>query len=131
MKIIVYKTRVKSYECTGIKDDGGDDVRIIFDEPLSGSIAVKDKLFPLVRGVCKTTVRQLCEGECSPVLYTNGKRYSLESFYIKNGIIMRGSPDGEYARALYENYSILQKKILEIEERLNDITDKITQKIKF
>lgn len=131
MKIIVYKKRSKFYECTGIKDDGGNDVRIIFDEPICGSFVIRDKTYPIVRGVCKTSLKELFEGECSPNLFTNGKKYRLEHFFIKDGIILRSAPDGDYVRELYENYSRIQEKLIEIESKLNDITDKITQKIKF
>ena len=131
MKIIVYKMRSKFYECTDIKDDGGDEVAIIFDEPIGGRIVVKDKSFSLVRGVCKTSVGELCEGECCPTLFTSGKRYKLEGFFVKDGIIQRRSPDEEYVRELYESYLSLEKRILKIETALEEINDKITQKIKF
>ncbi len=131
MKLIIYKKRSKFYECMGIKDDGGDDVAIIFDEPISGSIAIKDKALPLVRGVCKTSVGELCEGECAPTLFTGGKRYKLERFFVKDGIVQRRSPDEDYIRELYENYLSLENRILKIEAVLEEINDKITQKIKF
>lgn len=129
MKIIIYKMRSNFYECTNIKDDGSDDVAIIFDEPLCGTLTVKDKALPLVRGVCKTSVGELCEGECTPALFTNGKKYKLESFFVKDGIIQRRSPDEEYVRELYENYCSLEKRVLKIEAALEEINGKITQKI--
>lgn len=131
MKIIVYKTRSKSYECTEIRDNGGEDIRIIFDEPISGSLTIKKEVFPITRGICKMSVRQLSNGECSPMLFANGRQYKLESFYIKDGILLRSAPDGDYIRELYENYLKLQKRVSEIEARLADMDDKITQKIKF
>lgn len=131
MKIIVYKMRLNSYECADVKDDGGDDVRIIFDKPLSGTLTVKDKILPLVNGICKTSVRELCDGECAPTLFTSGKKYKLESFFIKDGFILRRSPDGEYVRELCENYYQLKKRVSEIEAELEKINGKITQKIKF
>ena len=131
MKIIIYKMRLKSYECTGIKDEGGDDISIIFDEPICGTVTVGDKILPLVRGVCKTRVRDLGDGECSPVLFANGKKYRLESFFIKDGIIQRRSPSDEYVRELYESYSLLEKRVLKIEAALKEINGKITQKINF
>ena len=131
MKIIVYKMRSKAYECTDVKDDGGDEVRIIFDEPISATLAIGASTAPVIRGICKTNVRELPEGRCSPIVFMNGKRYELESFFIKDGIIQRRSPDAEYIRALYESYSSLEKRICELELNLKSINEKITQKIKF
>ena len=131
MKIIVYKMRSKYYECVDIKDDGGDDVKIIFDQPLCGSLVIGDSILPLIRGVCKADVGSLPEGECRPTIFVGAKSYKIESFFIKDGIILRHSPDGEYIRELCENYAKLEKRVNEIETRLENINDKIIQKIKF
>ena len=131
MKIIVYKIRSNSYECINIKDDGGTEISIVFDEPISGTLTVKDKILPIVRGVCKTAVSELSEGECAPTLFSGGKRMRLESFYIKDGFVLRRAPDEEYVRELYENYSLLEKRVLKIESELENINERINQKINF
>lgn len=131
MKIIVYKMRSKTYECTSIKDDGGDDVRIIFDKPITASLAVGTHTKPVIRGICKTRVSELPDGECAPILFASGKRHKLESFFVKDGILQRRSPDSQYIRELCENYSSLEKRVCELESKLANINDKITQKINF
>ena len=123
--------RSKFYECTDIKDDGGNNISIVFDEPLCGTVIIKDKILPLVRGICKTCINELPDGECSPTLFTAGKKYKLERFFIKDGFVLRRPPDEEYVRELHENYFSLQKRVLEIEAELEKINGKINQKINF
>ena len=123
--------RFKSYECAEIRDDGGEDIRIIFDEPINGAVKIGKEIFSLSSGVCKANIKQFPGGELSPVLFANGKQYKLESFFVKDGILLTRAPDGEYIRELYESYRKLQKRISDIESRLEDMNDKITQKIKF
>ena len=123
--------RSKSYECVDIKDDGGDDIRIIFDQPLCGTLVIGESVFPLIRGVCKATVGKMPDGECTPTIFVGAKSFKLESFFVKNGIILRHAPNGEYIRELYENYTKLEKRVDEMELRLENINDKIIQKIRF
>ena len=131
MKTIIYKMRSSFYECTDIKNDSGEDIRIIFDEPISGSVIIGKSAYPLLRGICKMSIRDLAEGECLPTLLTNRKKYTLEGFYVKDGILLHKEPDGEYIRELFENYVALQKRLSEIEKALADIENRITQKINF
>ena len=131
MKIIVYKKREDHYECTDIKDDGSDEASIIFDEPIFGTLVLNDKIHTVSRGICKTNIGELSDCVCTPTLFTSNKKYRLEGFFVKNGIIYRREINEEYVRELYERYSVLEKRVAKSEAEIKKIHAVINQKINF
>jgi hypothetical protein len=131
MKTIVYKMILGRYEICEISDNGGDEIRIKFDESFDGKITLCGLPFILSCGVSRIPVSKLTDGEARPNLYTGGKILPLESFIVSKGAIIRKNPDSAYIRRVADAVDNLTQRVSHIEEKLAEIQDKITQKINF
>lgn len=131
MTIIVYKIRLGRYELTDIKDSGGEEIRIIFEEPTDGKLTLGERVFNVTRGICKLTSRELPEGDISPKLITGGVIRTLEGFVSRGGSVIRKCPDEEYIRLLAKTADELTARVKSLEDSLLEIKNKISQRIVF
>ena len=131
MKIIVYENRANSYECTYIREDGSDEIKIIFDEPLDAKLTISDKVADVKAGICTARISELGEGEISPVLFLGARLFKLEPFIVKGGALIGKNPDESVVRAISERCCAIDRRLSDAERALRDIYEKIETKITF
>ena len=131
MKIIIYKIILGKYELTDLRDDGGEELQILLEEPVSGRLMLGSRVFNVTRGMCKLKTHELPDGEISPKLITAGAIRNLESFISHGGHVSRKAPDAEYIRSLGAAADTLFKRVSAIEKTLTSIEKKLNQKIEF
>lgn len=131
MKTIIYKTPIEYYECADIIDNGGDEIRFIFDKPIDAKLTIGSKSYAVAGGVCRARIDSLSDGEIKPKLHTGGRTLDIEGFFCRDGVLIKKCNGEEYARHLGEKYGELTKRIALLEEITDSLSEKITQKIKF
>ena len=131
MQIIIYKIRLGKYELTDIKDSGGNDARIVFEEPIDGKLTLGNRVFNVTLGICKFNLDDIDEGEISPKLITGGGVKTLEAFITHRGTVLKKQPDAEYIRALAKAVDELASRLKSLEGSLDEIRNRINQKIEF
>jgi hypothetical protein len=131
MKTIVYEIRAGKQECAKIMDDGSDELKIIFEEPIDGKMTVGDRVFSVMCGVVKLKIETLPQGEILPRLLTGGRIYNLEGFILKGDALLPIAHDESYIRELSSRCEELCRRLGALEERVIAAEEKITQKIKF
>ena len=131
MKIIVYENRANSYECTYIREDGSDEIKIIFDEPFDAKLTVSEKVIDVKSGISTVAISDIGEGEISPVLFLGARLFNLEPFIVKGGALIGKNPDANAVRAISERCCAIELRLSDAERALRDIYEKIETKITF
>ena len=131
MKILVYKKRGKTYECTDIKDSAEKRCKIIFDEPLDAKIKLGDVIVPLSHGVAEFDVCDIGNGEHSPILISYGRAVKMEAFIIKDGGVSRPLLSEDYLRSLSTRLEECCEIIDSLEERIAELERKMENTINF
>ena len=131
MTTLIYKNLLGRYELSDVKSLGGEDVRIIFEEPFDGKLTLGERVFNVTRGICKLHSSELPEGEISPKLITGGSIKTLEGFISHGGSVIRKCPDSDYIRLLTKSVDELYKRVGGIESSLTEIKQKLNRTLEF
>lgn len=131
MKIIVYENRNDLYECTYLRDDGSDKIKIVFDEPWDAKLTANETVFSISHGICVLDISDLCDGEILPKLFVLGKTFCLEGFIMKDGALIGKIPDESYIRNLSKRCEDLSLRLSKAESEIKNIYEKMEQKINF
>ena len=125
MARIYYERICDEYRCKEAVNDSEKTLTVIFGEPMDGMLEVDGVSSTVQGGTAHLDLSSVGSGERSPTLYSGGRKIPLESFIIRNSLIYKADPNGDYVRMLARLVDSLEKKTSYLEKRLDAISEKI------
>ena len=125
MARIYYERICDEYRYKEAVNDSEKLLTVIIGEPMDGMIEIGGVGATVQGGVAQLDLSSIGSGEKFPMLYSGCRKIPLESFVIRNSLIYKADPDGDYVRMLARLVDSLEKKVSYLEERLDTLSEKI------
>lgn len=130
MTRIVYRKMLGRYLIDSVIESGGDGgITIELSEPIDARLVIHEVVRTLKHGICHIENGALKNGEIAPKCCTGTSIYDLESFYYKDGAVIRTVVRDSLVYDTAECANALMARIESAEERLLLLEDQIARKI--